>query len=107
MIPAEYQENLEAVQRRLLDWLRAFERENEDIGFDAVAASQARLQTAAGDLCGNNGSIFALSASASGIYQKVSSNGSSIRTAYRRASALPKNSLLARKALLNVAPAPF
>lgn len=50
MIPAEYQENLEAVQRRLLDWLRAFERENEDIGFDAVAASQARLQTAAGDL---------------------------------------------------------
>ena len=50
MIPKEYQKKLGELQLNLLAWLRAFEEEQEELEFNAVRASQQRLENAAGNL---------------------------------------------------------
>jgi hypothetical protein len=50
MIPEEYQNKFDDIQRNLLIWLRAFETEHEELEFKAVAASQERLANISGTL---------------------------------------------------------
>lgn len=59
MIPEEYRATLDALQRDLLVWLRAYEYEQEQLQFNAVGASQRRLAKAAGDLLDSRANDFA------------------------------------------------
>ncbi len=58
MISEEYQNRLDELQRDLLIWLRAFERENEQLRFDGTKDSQQRLQSATGTLFSDKAAEF-------------------------------------------------